>query len=73
MMFKRTGWQVVKYDTFVDIFPLDDLQEHAVGDECWCNPRVVREHGYMPRIAHNSADKREFDEPDHWQENYITI
>lgn len=41
------------------VWPLNDLKEH--GDmECWCNP-FYEETGIL---IHNSADQREYYEPD---------
>lgn len=62
------GWQFIKYETFVDIFPLEDIKDHGLGDECWCEPQVRREAGFLPMITHNSADRRELSEPDHFEE-----
>lgn len=65
------GWEWVRYDTLVDVHPVNDTKEHGIGDECWCNPSVVREPGYLPLVSHNSADKREFSEPDNWAKQYL--
>lgn len=69
MTFKRTGWEMVPRLTFNEVLPLDDLKEHGLGDECWCNPVVEHVDGVPPGevdvlISHNSADKREYNEPD---------
>lgn len=75
--YKRTGWHVITYGTydctplFVDVSPQDDKKDHLAGDECWCIPRVLREIDALPVISHNSLDKRELGEPDHWQKAYL--
>jgi hypothetical protein len=69
-LFKQTGWRFIAYQNFVDVFPLDDLKEHATGDECWCVPKTSQETGCLPMVSHNSADGREESEPDHWEERY---
>jgi len=55
----------------IEITPLDDSQEHNLGDECWCMPKTesmtatatcVNGHQHAittPIIVHNSADGRE--------------
>ena len=60
------GWQSIDYYDFIDVVPVFDLQDHFMGDECWCKPRVNRypENPAVPIITHNSADKREQNEPD---------
>lgn len=70
---KRTGWDVVVYEPFVEVVPQDDTKEHVVGDECWCGPKVSNDPDSLPVIAHNSADGRELNEPDHWQEPYLDL
>ncbi len=45
------GWQV-------HVTPVDDRKAHEPDMTCWCEP-VIRE----GVIVHNSADRREFDEP----------
>jgi len=42
----------------VDIWPLNDLKQHYLGDECWCNAKVKFVDG-CPVITHNSKDLRE--------------
>lgn len=63
-MFNRTGWEMWERGTFNEVLPQDDLKEHLLGDECWCNPKVehvegVPAGGVDVLITHNSADKRE--------------
>lgn len=62
MRIKRTGWQAFDRDVFVEVIPQDDLQEHILGDECWCNPRTEYNENSRPLIVHSSADGREFKE-----------
>lgn len=62
MDFKRTGWIVSDKQTFVEVWPQDDLKEHMLGDECWCDPKVKRlkpEYSARPMIIHNAVDNRE--------------
>jgi hypothetical protein len=46
------------WGVFIDIVPLDDLQPHVRGKECWCNPRVEKN----GNVVHNAADMREEEE-----------
>lgn len=71
MNIKRTGWNWYKRSGFDEIVPQDDTKEHLLGDECWCKPQTRLDPKYQPQIVHNSADKRELNEPDHWQERYL--
>lgn len=66
-MFKRTGWRSDLYETFFDIYPLDDSRDHAIGDECWCSFRIEYVEGGEPdiMIIHQSDDGRELREYPH--------
>lgn len=37
------------------VFPLNDLREHDLSENCWCKPTLT-EDGVL---VHNSADRRE--------------
>jgi hypothetical protein len=45
------GWQV-------HVVPVNDRRSHDASFGCWCEPRIERD-----LVIHNSADRREFDEP----------
>jgi hypothetical protein len=48
------------------VTPIDDLREHLLLQQCWCRPKVLDDDdGTEPLIVHNSADGREYFEPDH--------
>lgn len=66
MELKRTGWETWDRGSFMEVLPQDDLKEHWLGDECWCNPRLEEVEGGMPNImiVHSSADQRELSETD---------
>lgn len=61
MILKRNNWAYWDRGIFSEVLPQDDDKEHALGDECWCNPRTE----YMPDgqpdtlIVHNAIDGRE--------------
>ena len=38
------------------IIPVDDLHDHEMSSDCWCQPRLDHEHWVA---THNSADRRE--------------
>ena len=38
-----------------EVWPLDDLKEHIIGNECWCNPWKTETN----LLIHVSLDKRE--------------
>ncbi len=66
-LFDRTGWEMWERGSFNEVLPQDDLKEHFLGDECWCNPIIENVTGVPPGnpdilITHNSADKRELSE-----------
>lgn len=53
----RVGWKA----TSTSVVPLGDIKEHDADTlDCWCGPFMTSE----GIIVHNSADKREFYEPD---------
>lgn len=45
----------------MEVVPVNDIQEHLLGDECWCLPKVEKVFGGVPdtMITHNSKDRRE--------------
>ena len=51
----------LRWGVFIDIIPLNDLQPHTRGKDCWCNP-TVKESG---DVVHNAADMREEEERIH--------
>lgn len=54
------GWLTEDYDSYVEVKPIEDLEEHYAGDECWCKPKVKYEKDFQrPMIVHNSKDERE--------------
>jgi hypothetical protein len=56
-----TAWKVISGeseagDGVTHIIPAEDIREHTLRGDCWCDPRL----DYEDRIAtHNSADGRE--------------
>jgi hypothetical protein len=42
----------MRWGVFIDIIPLNDLQPHTRGKDCWCNP-TVKESG---DVVHKAAD-----------------
>lgn len=53
------GWQYVVYaGCFVDLFPVSDVVEHLLGDECWCRPQIKRHWDMLPMIVHRAVDGR---------------
>jgi len=38
------------------VIPVDDLHDHEMSSECWCQPGLDHEHWVA---THNSADGRE--------------
>jgi len=56
-----TLWEVITGESEVvgdvtHIIPTEDIREHTLRGDCWCDPRL----DYENRIAtHNSADGRE--------------
>ena len=45
------------------IVPNNDLEEHLISFDCWCDPEI--RYDFPPYlIIHNSADKREYNELD---------
>lgn len=60
---KRNGWGVIwRTRTWCEVVPLDDLKEHLMGDECWCDPNVLYFSKGGIEIDHISADGREENE-----------
>jgi hypothetical protein len=53
----------------VHVLPVDDTRPHDEVRQCWCRPRVDEEGGH-PVIVHNSADGREYFEPDHDEDQH---
>ena len=53
-MGKLNQWRSEDLGAFVEVSPVDDVKEHASGDECWCNP--VTEYNDRPLIVHNLQD-----------------
>ncbi len=47
-------------ETDTHVLPIDDLVEHEQIRQCWCRPQVVDD----LLVVHNSADGREYFEPD---------
>ncbi len=51
-MTDTTGkWQI----DGAEVYPLNDLKEHKLGSDCWCEPFIDDN-----ILVHNGADKREF-------------
>ena len=50
----------------VNIFPINDIEEHQMDGKCKCNPKVIcqilNEEEYAYIIVHNSFDRREIQE-----------
>lgn len=46
-------WKVDFHATQTHVWPLDDLREHYMGFECWCNPPVDAEEPTL--VIHNSG------------------
>ena len=51
---KWGGYQEGRY---IHIVPIDDLVEHVLDPECWCNPTPEEDQPRM--IVHHSMDRRE--------------
>jgi hypothetical protein len=56
-----TAWEVITGESeagggVTHIIPVEDIREHALRDDCWCEPRLDYEHWIA---THNSADGRE--------------
>lgn len=53
------GWKVVWLadPLRAHVIPCDDLREHTLSEDCWCNPSPGDR--YSEVLTHNSADKRE--------------
>lgn len=45
------------------VLPVNDLKDHEDGFSCWCRPRIERQVNGNTLVIHNSADGREFFEP----------
>ena len=43
--------------SYFHVVPANDLREHALSIECWCNPTYHEEEPSV--IVHNSMDRRE--------------
>jgi hypothetical protein len=55
-MSKAGGWRTDGHE----VWPLDDLQDHIINSDCWCDPWKTDD----GIVVHVSLDRREFDEPD---------
>lgn len=42
----------------INVYPINDIQEHILDSTCPCNPNVTIQHGEII-ICHNSYDRRE--------------
>lgn len=51
----------------IHVVPVNDTREHDEIRQCWCRPRL-EEAGLRVLVVHNSADGREYFEPDHDQD-----
>ena len=53
-------WITIQYLSIFDIYPVEDIREHYMGDECWCNPRLEPVDGTPGlMIVHTALDNRE--------------
>lgn len=51
-------WSVGEPDAALHVLPRGDIREHAVTEDCWCEPRI--EGQWVPfLVIHHSADQRE--------------
>jgi hypothetical protein len=66
------SWDVVRYrDTSdVHVVPVNDTREHMDIRQCWCRPTLDEEAGHVV-VVHQSADGREYFEPDHGEDTTV--
>ena len=55
------NWGVYVNPSYVEVLPIEDDKDHYAGDECWCNPKVIKVPGGQPPImvVHEAHDGRE--------------
>lgn len=57
-------WQADKYVDFIDLSPIKDIKGHLLGDECWCQPTVLKPgcggcgDKHVAIVSHNATDGR---------------
>lgn len=53
------GWALIKDIGTGDLHvtPINDITEHELGMDCWCNPARDEEHTEI--VVHNALDQRE--------------
>lgn len=47
-------WNAEVYSKRTHVYPVEDLREHDLSGQCWCNPALD---GNL--VIHNSMDRRE--------------
>lgn len=60
----KKNWSSFDRGQFVEVLPNNDIKEHYLGDECWCNTTIEYIRG-KALITHNSMDGREDNERIH--------
>lgn len=72
-------WHVRQSHDFVDIYPMRDVQEHWLGDECWCNPTVINPQcggcggDHVAIITHYPADVRSLAQRNALRDHFISL
>lgn len=56
----EANWRIDDHETFVEVLPIADKKMHLLGDECWCEPNILKDEDMQkPMISHNALDGRE--------------